>query len=224
MDATTLRIVLIVLGAFFLVALYLWERRRMRDEEDYDDGYDDEPAQDGRREPSIGIFGRGRRSAPADADWLDDKAGQGEDADGADGGGLIVQLYVVALGAPFAGDRLLGAAARHGLVPGDRGIFQRRKVEGASHVTLFGMANLVAPGTFPFDGMDAFSTRGVALFAQLDGAPSDLMIFDEMVRTASALADELDGELQRKDRAPLTDSELRRMRGEVTARLQGEPG
>lgn len=148
-------------------------------------------------------------------------AGEGRGADtGADAGssvGMIVQVYVVAAGRPFPGDRLVATAARHGLFPGDMGIFHRRKDEGGHSVALFSMANLVDPGTFPFAAMRDFQTRGVVLFAQLAGTPSDLLIFDELVQVATALADHLGGVLQRQDRSRLDQRQLRQLRAQISA-------
>jgi cell division protein ZipA len=134
---------------------------------------------------------------------------------------LIVQLYVVAREGAFAGGDIMAAAERHNLDPGDMAIFHRRKVEGASRSAPFSMANAFNPGTFPFDAMEGFSTRGLVLFAQLDGLTSDLMVFDELVQAARDLADELDGELLDNDRQALGDEQIRRLRAEVLELLDG---
>ena len=250
MDAATLRIVLIVLGAFLLVGLYLWERHRARDDDD-DDGWDQRRSAEPRskREPNLGPFDEddaesadvaGAHSmasaevAEGDSEkaWATsfsagpEMAFEDEGAKETAGArqatdALIVQLYVVARGEPFSGTQITAAAAHHSLVPGDLAIFHRRKVEGAAQTAPFSMANAFNPGTFPFDGMDDFSTLGLVLFAQLDGAPSDLMVFDELVQTAVALAQELDGELLDNARSPLGVEQIRRLRAEVLDLLDG---
>jgi cell division protein ZipA len=250
MDAATLRIVLIVLGAFLLVGLYLWERHRARDEDD-DDGWDQRRAAKphSKREPNLGPFDDDA-AEPADAASTGPMASADVDADDSDeswptsfaagpdmafrdegpnetagarqaSDALIVQLYVVARGEPFSGAEITAAAARHSLVPGDMAIFHRRKVEGAAQAAPFSMANAFNPGTFPFDGMDDFCTPGLVLFAQLDGSPSDLMVFDELVQTAVALAQELDGELLDNARSPLGVEQIKRLRAEVLDLLDG---
>ncbi|NBC47753.1 MAG: hypothetical protein GVY22_07155 [Gammaproteobacteria bacterium] len=113
----------------------------------------------------------------------------------ADEGSLLVQLFVVAEDQLFDGAAVEAAAERQHLVPGEMAIYHRRSLEGPGAPARFSMANLVEPGTFPFDSMEAFSTPGLALFAQFAGRPSDLMVYDELVQTARALADELEGEV-----------------------------
>lgn len=246
MDATTLRIILILVGAVLLLLLYLWERRRMRrlygDDYDMDDGsdhygaddydYDDADDQDehfGDAAPAaaMGAYRRetGRRES-AFSRTTDAASGRAATAAAGAGPqaavGMIVQVYVVAEGRPFPGDRLLAAAESHGLVPGDMGIFHRQKVEGGTRVARFSMANLVTPGTFPFAAMRDFRTRGVALFAQLSGTPSDLLVFDELVEVAAGLADELGGVLQQQDRSVLDDRQLRLMRARVRAQIRDD--
>jgi cell division protein ZipA len=239
--------VLIVLGAFLLVGLYLWERHRARDadDDDWDERRSAEPSP--KREPNFGAFDEddteppdagsvkpkassdtGDREEPWAASFAaspemafgddeeDEAAGRQQASDA-----LIVQLYIVAQAEPFSGNDITAAAARHSLVPGDMAIFHRRKVEGAGQAAPFSMANAFNPGTFPFDGMDDFSTRGLVLFAQLDGSPSDLMIFDELVQTAVALAQELDGELLDNARSPLGVEQIKRLRAEVLDLLDG---
>jgi cell division protein ZipA len=119
-------------------------------------------------------------------------------------GGLLVQLFVLARETDFDGLAVGAAAERHHLAPGEMDIYHRRNLD-SSGGALFSMANLVNPGTFPFDRMDGFTTPGVALFAQLEGLPSDLMVYDELVQTARTMADELGGDLLLPNRRPFDD-------------------
>jgi cell division protein ZipA len=66
------------------------------------------------------------------------------------------------------------------------------------------MANMVKPGTFPFDAMEDFSTPGLMLFAQLEGDTEDLTILDEMTATARKLANVLGGDVLDDTRRALT--------------------
>ena len=78
MDADTIRLILIVVGAIFLLGLYLWERSRdLEDAEDDDEGYDDEDApygagaardSRGKREPSLGHLDDGDEVEDSE-DW-----------------------------------------------------------------------------------------------------------------------------------------------------------
>jgi len=152
MDAATLRIVLIVLGAFLLVGLYLWERHRARDDDD--DGWDQRRAAKphSKREPNLGPFDDDA-AEPADAASTVPMASTDVGADDSDeswttgfsagpdmafgdegpnqtaaarqaSDALIVQLYIVARGEPFSGSDITAAAARHSLVPGDMAVIK----------------------------------------------------------------------------------------------------
>jgi len=56
MDAATLRIVLIILGALFLTGLYLWERRRMRTARNQVRERRPYRGREPKREPNLGTF------------------------------------------------------------------------------------------------------------------------------------------------------------------------
>ncbi|MFP4077355.1 MAG: cell division protein ZipA C-terminal FtsZ-binding domain-containing protein [Halochromatium sp.] len=290
MDASTLRLILIVLGVLLLGALYLFERRRSA-------RGDDSRASPGerslgarrRREPSVGLRfeddaegsgaafdgdaepkarRRGRLDlAHATADdfaWDDeddaapgarDRPGSGSNAGSGSGSGsssrsgygsdsgsdsdsgaaegrepaargasastsspantLLVQLFVFAREQAFDGLAIETAAERQHLVPGEMEIYHRRNLDGSGERAHFSLANLVKPGTFPFDAMEDFSSPGLALFTQFEGLPSDLMVYDELVRTARALADELGGDLRLQDRRPFDDTAWEDLRGEL---------
>jgi cell division protein ZipA len=128
---------------------------------------------------------------------------------------MLVQLFVFAQGQGFPGPAIEAATQRQQLIPGEMDIYHRRSLDGTSPTARFSMANLVKPGTFPFEAMGGFSTPGLALFAQFDGRPSDLMVYDELVQTARALADELGGEVATKDRRPFDDRVWERLRSRL---------
>ncbi|NEX16898.1 MAG: cell division protein ZipA [Halochromatium sp.] len=130
-------------------------------------------------------------------------------------GQLLVQLFVVTRGQPFNGAAVRAAAERQYLVPGEMDIYHRHNLESGSQRALFSMANLVNPGTFPFQAMDSFTTPGVALFTQLDGMPSDLMVYDELVQTARTMADELGADLLLPDRRAFDDDAWEELRIEL---------
>jgi len=253
MDALTLRLILLVVGAAFLVGLYFWERRRAEDRDesvDWDD-YLGVP----RQEPSLGELEPSGADVWADELDIDDDPRRGDDhaslqptddvptepvAD-PDGAGdadededmdevaspnpLLIQLFVVSTGAPFSGERIEAIAGRLGLTLGSMDIFHCRASDDGDRAPLFSMANLVKPGSFPVEDMDTFETPGLALFAQLRGDTSDLMVFDELLHAARTLAAELHGELRQRGRQPLTDADARAMRAQVSALLRppGDP-
>ena len=225
MDANTIRLILIVVGALLVLALFIWERSRHAGDEE-DDDYEESDApyglSAGKREPRLGRDAdeergddrdRVRRSRSPDAGSrrLDPEPDPESDADAEVDSDvpvgtepLLIQLSVSARREPFAGSDLMDAADVCGLRPGRMDIFHC--LDEFEHDTriYFSMANMVKPGTFPFEAMEDFSTPGLMLFAQLDGRPEDITILEEMIATARKLASELDGEVLDETRRPLT--------------------
>lgn len=222
MDADTVRLILIVLGAILIVGLYLWERRRGPDEED--EGYDDDDtpyaAGPARREPAVqrghtdadeaggDTVADHRTERPADRAPTLAKAYQDRYPDDQGGGGvpspLLVQLSVAKRYGEIDGLDLMEVAESCGLRRGDMDIFHcLDEFEDGTRI-YFSMANMVKPGTFPFDDMENFTTPGTMLFAQLDGKPEDLTIVEEMIATARKLATNLGGDVLDDTRRPLT--------------------
>ncbi|EGV18363.1 cell division protein ZipA [Thiocapsa marina] len=245
MDANIIRLILIVVGALLILALFLWERSRHADDADDDDDYEEADApyglSSGKREPGLGIDRasdgeKTRASAPALGDasavagsrraeqwsrstseWASEPDADAEDdlepemADEVEP--LLIQLSVGARREPFAGPELMEAAGACGLRPGRMDIFHCLDEFDDDTRIYFSMANMVKPGTFPFDAMDDFATPGLMLFAQLDGRPEDITVLEEMIATARKLASELDGDVLDETRRPLTvrkEEDLRR--------------
>ena len=235
MDANTVRLILIVVGFILILGLYLWERSRGPDEADEDDeGYDadDTPYATGpaRTEPKV------QRARPTadDSEW--DSAGDRRttranqpvrssiDEDEFDGqptvavpSPLLVQLSVAKRYGDFNGLDLMEVAESCGLRRGDMDIFHcLDEFEDGTRI-YFSMANMVKPGTFPFDDMENFTTPGTMLFAQLDGKPEDLTIVEEMIATARKLATTLGGDVLDDTRRPLTVRKEEEMRKAVLA-------
>jgi cell division protein ZipA len=234
MDADNIRLILIVVGAILLLSLYLWERGRdpdARDDED-DEGYDEEDAPYGagaaraKREPNLGQLDDPDADVedwdrpPARGDVQPEPAPAAKVAaarDPADPTPLLVQLSVAKRTGAFDGQDLLEVAETSGLRPGDMDIFHcLDQFEDGTRV-YFSMANMVKPGTFPFDDMEGFSTPGVMLFAQLQGDPEDLTILEEMIATARKIATTLGGDVLDETRRPLTVRKEEDLRKSVLA-------
>jgi cell division protein ZipA len=128
---------------------------------------------------------------------------------------LLIQLSVSARRDPFDGLDLMDAAESCGLRPGEMDIFHCLDEFDDDTRVYFSMANMVKPGTFPFDDMEDFSTPGLMLFAQLDGRPEDMTILEEMVATARKLANVLNGDVLDETRRPLTVSKEESLRHSV---------
>lgn len=239
MDANTLRLILIVVGVMLILALYLWERRRAGGD-DVDDETDDAVHWDDRHEPSLdawqdspfGTAAAASRGATGSAeerkaDYTMGRHGIGSgqpappspepDLDQP----LIVQLSVVAPDdRQFDGAGIVRATSACGLEPGEMDVFHCYLGDEQEQRTLFRVANLVKPGTFPFGGMEDFSTPGMVLFASLEGEADDLGVVDELVATARCLAEELDGEIRDDRRNPFTSEKEEALRARVLARMQ----
>ncbi|AUB83577.1 cell division protein ZipA C-terminal FtsZ-binding domain-containing protein [Candidatus Thiodictyon syntrophicum] len=224
MDATTVRLILIVLGAILILALYLWERSRGPDEEGSDDGDDEddthEAAGPGGREPQ-GRHARDHVDDPDPEDEGDRPQAPAARADAAPDEGvpapLLLQLSVAKRYGEFPGLDLLEVAESCGLRPGDMDIFHCLDEFDDGTRVYFSMANMVKPGTFPFDDMEGFNTPGMMLFAQLDGRPEDLTILEEMIATARKLATTLGGDVLDETRRPLTVRKEEELRKSVLA-------
>jgi len=105
----------------------------------------------------------------------------------------------------FNGEDVLSAAVDVGLEPGEMNIFHHHSdTQREKRVSLFSMASMVEPGTFPLDNMDEFVTPGLTLFLQISGAQGGLALYDEMLIAAEKLAEHLDGELQDETHCTLT--------------------
>jgi cell division protein ZipA len=244
MDADTLRITLAVFGALVLGGLYFWERRRRTDDEEEE--YEDfgEERDDTDREPRLGTWNEADETAADPSQPALGSGGEGRDTEVEDGpvqpefelepppappvpappefppGPMILQLYVTASGDPFEGADIVHAAGRCGLEPGEMDIFHCALGDGDDIQTLFSMANMVKPGTFPFGAMAEFQSPGLTLFAQYDGTPDDPGRMEEMLGTAHSLADDLGGEVRDESRAILTSEGERRLRERVMAFVQ----
>ncbi|WP_295583734.1 cell division protein ZipA C-terminal FtsZ-binding domain-containing protein [uncultured Lamprocystis sp.] len=237
MAPDTIRLILIVVGALLLLGLYLWERGRDRAEEEDDEGYEDDdmPYAAGRtkREPELGRLNdpdlnegqdegdRHPRRGGQLREQPSGKAPTGARADGDSANGvpapLLIQLSVAKRYGEFDGPDLLEVAESCGLRPGDMDIFHCLDEFDDGTRIYFSMANMVKPGTFPFDDMEGFSTPGLMLFAQLTGQPEDLTVLEEMIATARKLATTLGGDVFDDIRRPLTVRKEEAMRDAVLA-------
>jgi len=223
MDADTVRLILIVVGAILILALYLWERSRDsadRDEDAGEYGADDAPygAARTKQEPNLGpVDEKGLEGRPGGQRGLDLEGDDAALAGSSQDAPLLIQLSVAKRQGEFDGYDLLEVAESCGLRPGDMDIFHC--LDEFDDVTriYFSMANMVKPGTFPFDNMEGFSTPGMMLFAQLDGYPEDLTVLEEMIATARKLANTLGGDVLDDTRRPLTVRKEEAMRNAVLA-------
>lgn len=213
MTDTELRLILIVLGAVILLAVYLIGKRRTPREQTRPLGRQLFE----RQEPNLGGVQERLPSdfdVPAPEQSLNDELSRawnppGEAAPAAaerkpEGPPLgvrreahfdrIVTLHVMANdGGQFGGRELVVAAEKASLVHGDRGLFHRL-VDGKPELgPIFSMVNRVQPGHFDLSRLDEVRTPGVSLFMTLPGPLSALDGWERMLPVAQRLSELLKG-------------------------------
>lgn len=239
MDRDTVRLILILVGITVMAGIYLWGRfkdpltaslknlfsAKESDEssatgEDYQDPdeYFEESVRvissgsDHRREP---IFA----GLDADVDYHEDESElEGEDVvdsippnDEPGGAPFLIQVSVIAgSGSFFNGTELKQALLENDLLYGDMGIFHRYNHDLTQ--TLFSVASLVEPGTFPIDDMASFECPGIVLFFQTARVSDPLATYDDLVNTSRELAQQLNGIQWDETRQPLGASKIAHMR------------
>lgn len=128
----------------------------------------------------------------------------------------LVVIYVVApTGQRFRGPEIFRAAEAAGLEHGEMGIFHYHAEAAGGNGSLFGMANMVNPGTFDPQAMAELETPGLALFLRLPGPPDGVAAFDAMLACAERLRTELNGELRDATRSVLSKQTAAHLREEV---------
>jgi cell division protein ZipA len=127
---------------------------------------------------------------------------------------LILQIGIVAKGAPFTGEQLQKAAEKVELVSGDMSIYHRYDPQRDRQV-LFSMASMVEPGQFPVEDMSGYSTPGLVLFTQLPGVRDGLAIYSDMLFTAERLATLLNADLEDESHSRLTKQSIEHTRSKI---------
>ncbi len=122
--------------------------------------------------------------------------------------GVAAQVIIINVmakpGAELAGSRMLPVLIKHGMRLGDMSIFHRHADNSGRGPVLFSMANMLKPGTFSMSDMDTFTTPGVSFFMQLPNKLGNMQCFDQMLKTAQAVKEELDAVLKDENRSVFT--------------------
>ncbi|MBI5039895.1 MAG: hypothetical protein HZB57_01385, partial [Gammaproteobacteria bacterium] len=87
--------------------------------------------------------------------------------------------------------------------------------DSENDLPVFGVANLVEPGTLETEALAETGTPGLTLFLQLPGPLRPVQAFDLFVGTAQQLAARLDGELRDKNRNVLSRQLLEHLRDDI---------
>ncbi len=213
-SATELRILIAVIGALVLVAIWFFGRPR-------------KPGQGKRR-----LFARGvsERIEPVfrDDGLVDSDVAEPElppesaspRAGSRPSGDIerIVTVFVAARpDAEFTGADVVVAAEKAGLVFGDMGIFHRLVAGRPDQGPLFSMASMVKPGSFDMASLDTLRTPGLGLFMTLPGPASALDAWDTLLPTAQRLAELLDGVVLDEERNALGRQRIAHLRDELRA-------
>jgi cell division protein ZipA len=95
------------------------------------------------------------------------------------------------------------------------GIFQHTVERLDGKQVVFGLANMVNPGTFDLQHLDGFVTPGVSLFMQLPGPIEGLKAFNMMLDCARTLATALGLHVLDEHRSVLSPQTIDHMREEI---------
>ncbi len=114
----------------------------------------------------------------------------------------------------WSGDKIIQCAVRAGLECGDKNVFEcyGDKDEARGRKPVFYIANFVNPGTFDWENMSQFKTKGMSLFMRLPGPCAAADGFEKMLACCGYMADKLGADILNSERAPLTDERLQEMR------------
>ncbi len=211
---TELRIIIAVIGALVLAAIYLLGRapksgsskrrlfsreRRPRIEPVLrESNEDDEAHEDGRS----GNAAQRPRVGSRSHDAIE----------------RIVTLFVkAAADDEFAGGDIVVAAEKTGLVFGDMGIFHRLVPGNPEQGPLFSMASMVKPGSFDMTALDSLRTPGLSLFMTLPGPLPALDAWDTLLPAAQRMAELLGGTLQDDQHNTLGRQRIAHLRDDLRA-------
>ncbi|MCZ6642066.1 MAG: cell division protein ZipA [Gammaproteobacteria bacterium] len=126
----------------------------------------------------------------------------------------LIVFNVLALNSErFAGDALFTALRSQGLKFGNMNIFHR--IDPLTKVARFSVANVVEPGTFDMADMESFVSPGLLFFLQLPGPERPSEVFEEMLRIAREIAENLGGEIRDEQRNLMTSQTIEHYRQRI---------
>lgn len=128
----------------------------------------------------------------------------------------VVVLNVMAHeGQSFCGEAVRRAVQGAGLEYGEWQIFHYYPPAAGDAPPLFSLTNMVKPGSFDLQRMDAVRTPGLSLFMVPAGVEGDTDTFDTMLATARRLAANLGGEVRDARRSVLTRQAIEMVREQL---------
>ncbi|MSP27944.1 MAG: cell division protein [Methylococcales bacterium] len=222
MDKEILRIVIIATGLIIVIVMLTWGYLKDRQSQREID-FDEEESQAVRNESSdsndddIYIAPLGSALVnPSDNYYSNDEDDEEEEAE-ADfspppriATPAIIQFCLVAKAEQgFNGLDLIRAFRIAGLKYGSLKIFERLDT---NQLVDFGVASMVAPGTFPNGHLESFYCSGIVFFMQPDAVDDARAVFNDYVETIRMLAVELEGDIWDHQRKPLTEATVKAIR------------
>lgn len=170
-------------------------------------------------EPLSGV--RASNDEPTNLDWLED-LGEGAPAEpearelSHDSETDVIILHVLSRDERgFAGKQILELLLACDLRFGDMSFFHRHEQQAGRGPIQFSVANMLQPGVFDIDNMEAMQTRGLVFFLALPGPEDMSQAFDYMLETARAVARNLGGELLDESRSVLTQQAVEQYRQQI---------
>jgi cell division protein ZipA len=239
-DATQLRIILLIAGLVLIAAIYFLGRPKKPDQGRRSAA--PAPKRSGARvEPTLkeiieaeaAEHAQGRddpRDVQDELELIDRSLGDGEPRAAPGGGqsGLgarpqtdydrIVTLYIAArAGHLLHGPDLVVAAERAGLVYGHMNIFHRLLDGHPEAGPVFSVANILQPGSFDMAQIQTLQTPGITFFMTLPGPMPALDAWDMMLPTAQRMAELLDAVVLDEERNALGRQRIAHIRDELRA-------
>jgi cell division protein ZipA len=121
---------------------------------------------------------------------------------------IIVINIMAEPGKKFIGYDLLQALLSAGMRFGKMNIFHRHEEANGKGKQLFSLASITKPGTFDIHKMGSVACVGLSMFMRLSEHDNPLEVYNLMIKTASLLAEDLQGDLFQANHEPLTHNDI----------------
>ncbi len=148
-------------------------------------------------------------------DLIDSDTEHDDDDDVEQAEEVIIINVMANPGTTIEGKKLLSVLLKNGMRLGEMSIFHRHADSSGKGPVMFSMANMLKPGTFSMSEMDEFETLGVSFFMQLPNKLGNMTCFEQMLKTAEALKNEMDVMLKDENRSVFTRQTIEHSRQRI---------